>query len=147
MIFLKNNANIDFLNTIYKTSEMGIVGINDIIDKVKKEKFRDFLNEQREEYNKVLKKAEKLFTSFGMEEKELNAFVKVNSKVVSEMKLMTNSSDETIAKMMMEGTNKGVIKLNKAKNENKDIDQEVLDLALELLSIMEHNLEELKIYL
>lgn len=147
MIFLKNNANIDFLNTIYKTSEMGIVGINDVIDKVKKEKFRDFLGEQREKYNKVLKKAEKLFTSFGMEEKELNTFIKINSKVVSEMKLMTNSSDETIAKMMMEGTNKGVIKINKAKNENKDVDQEVLDLSLELLSIMEHNLEGLKIYL
>ena len=147
MIFLENNKNIDFLNTIYKTSEMGIVGINDVIDKVQKEKFRDFMNEQREEYNKILKKAEELFTSFGMEEKELNTFVKVNSKVMSEMKLMANSSDETIAKMMMEGTNKGVIKINKAKNENSDVDQEVIELAEELLKIMEHNLEELKIYL
>ena len=147
MIFLKENKNVDFLNTIYKTSEMGIVGINDVIDKAQKEKFRDFLNKQREEYNKILKKAEELFTSFGMQEKELSAFVKANSKVMSEMKLITNGSDETIAKMMMEGTNKGVIKINKAMNENTDADQEVSDLAQDLLTIMEHNLEELKIYL
>ena len=126
---------------------MGIVGINDVIDKAQKEKFRDFLNKQREEYNKILKKAEELFTSFGMQEKELSAFVKANSKVMSEMKLITNGSDETIAKMMMEGTNKGVIKINKAMNENTDADQEVSDLAQDLLTIMEHNLEELKIYL
>lgn len=147
MIFLKENKNVDFLNTIYKTSEMGIVGINDVIDKAQKEEFRDFLNEQREEYNKILKKAEELFTSFGMQEKELSAFVKANSKVMSEMKLITNGSDETIAKMMMEGTNKGVIKINKAMNENKEVDQEVNDLAQDLLTVMEHNLEELKIYL
>lgn len=147
MIFLENNKNIDFLNTIYKTSEMGVVGINDVIDKVSKENFRDYLNEQREEYNKIMKKTESLFTSFGMKEKELSTFTKVNSKVMSEMKLMTNSSDETIAKMMMEGTNKGVIKINKTINENNGIDPEALSLAEELLEIMEHNLEELKIYL
>lgn len=126
---------------------MGIVGINDVFDKVKKEEFRDFLCEQKEEYKKILKKAEELFTSFGMKEKDLGTLVKVNSKVMSEMKLMANNSDEMIAKMMMEGTNKGIIKLNKAINENVDVDEEVKKVGLQLLEIMEHNYEHLKIYL
>lgn len=144
---MEKNNNLDFLNVIYKTSEMGIVGINDVIDKASKEEFRDFLNKQREEYNKIMKKAETLFTSYGMKEKELSTFTKVNSKVMSEMKLITNNSDQTIAKMMMEGTNKGIIKINKTINENENVDNEALDLAKELLEIMEHNIDELKIYL
>ena len=147
MIFLKENENIKFLNIIYKTSEMGIIGINDVIDKTKKEKFRDFLSKQREEYDKMLKKTEELFTSFGMKEKELGLLVKANSKMMAEMKLMPNATDEAIAKMMMEGTNKGIIKLNKAFNENKEIDKEVKELGNELIKIMEHNYEQLKIYL
>lgn len=147
MIFLKDNKNIDFLNTIYKTSEMGIIGINDVIDKSSKEEFRNLLNEQKDDYNEILQDAIKLYTAYGMEEKELNAFIKMNSKVMSEMKLMTNSSDETIAKMMMEGTNKGIIKINKTMNENPDADEEAVKLAKKLLKIMEHNMEDLKIYL
>ena len=138
---------MDFLNTIYKTSEMGIIGINDVIDKASKEDFRNILIEQREDYNKIIQEAIKLYTAYGMEEKELNTLVKMNSKVMSEMKLMTNNSDETIAKMMMEGTNKGIIKINKTINENPDVDEEVFKIANDLLQIMEHNIEELKIYL
>lgn len=138
---------MDFLNTIYKTSEMGIVGIDDVIDKASKEDFRNILNEQREDYNEILQDAIRLYTAYGMEEKELNALVKMNSKVMSEMKLMTNNSDETIAKMMMEGTNKGIIKINKTMNENPDADEEAIKLAKKLLKIMEHNIEDLKIYL
>ncbi len=107
---MKNNKNINALNTIYKTCEMGIIGINDVIDKTKKEEFRDFLDNQRGQYNKILKKAEELFSSFGMEEKELGTMAKINSKIMSEMKLVTNNSDQMVAKMMMEGTNQGVIK-------------------------------------
>lgn len=147
MIFLKENKEIDFLNSIYKISEMGVVGINDVIEKIEKENFRDILNSQREEYNKILKKAEELFTSFGQQEKELGVLPKVNSKVMSEMKLLTNRSDETIAKMMMEGTNKGIIKIRKAMNENENADKEILELAEKLIQFLEHNLEELKIYL
>ena len=147
MIFLKENKNIDFLNTIYKTSEMGIVGINDVIDKAKKEEFRDFLSSQRKEYENTIKEATKLFASFGLEEKELNNLVKINSKIMSEMKLLKDNSDNMIAKMLMEGTNKGIIKINKAQNENDNIDEEVLKLAQKLLNIMENNLDQLKIYL
>lgn len=148
MIFLKeNNKNVDFLNTIYKISEMGIIGIDDIIDKVENANFRELLMEQREEYDKILRESEKLFDAYGMKEKELGAITKVNSKVMSEVKLMTNDGDDAIAKMMIEGTNKGVIKINKAINENKVEDEEALSLAKKLIEVMEHNLEKLKIYL
>ena len=142
-----NNKNVDFLNTIYKTSEMGIIGIDDVIDKVESESFRNILVEQREEYNKILKSCEELFDAYGMKEKELGTMTKLNSKVMSEVKLMTNDSDEVIAKMMMEGTNKGIIKINKNINENKVEDEEALELAKKLIKVMEHNLDEIKIYL
>jgi len=118
-----------------------------IIDKVEKREFREFLMEQREEYNEILKESEHLFDAYGMKEKELGTMTKVNSKVMSEVKLMTNDSDEVVAKMMMEGTNKGIIKINKAINENNVEDEEALKLAQKLIKVMEHNLDELKIYL
>lgn len=138
--------NINFLNSIYKTCEMGIIGINDVIDKVKKEKFRDLLNKQKEEYNNILKDSQKIFLDFGQKEKELGSITKVNSKIMSEMKLI-NKEDSYIAKMMREGTNNGITKITKAVHENKEADHEILELADKLLNLMEHSLEELKEYL
>lgn len=144
---MKNNKNIDFLNTIYQISEMGVIGINDILDKVSQAGFREFLEQQKEAYEGIMTKSEDIFTSYGAQEKELGKLVKVNSKVMSEMKLIKNDDDTIIAKMMVEGTNKGILKLNEAINSYDESDEEAVALAKKLLSILEHNINGLKIYL
>ncbi len=144
---MKNNKNIDFLNTIYQISEMGVIGINDVIDKVSASEFREFLENQRKEYDELISRCERILTSYGTEEKELGNMVKMNSKVMSEMKLLKKKEDSVIAKMMAEGTNKGIIKINEAMNSYNDEDEEALDLANKLLKTLENNIEGLKIYL
>lgn len=143
---MKENKNTKFLNCIYKTCEMGVVGINDVIDEVKKEEFREFLQSQKDEYNKVLEQAKDIFTKYGQDEKELGKMVKMSSKMMSEMKLI-GKDDSMVAKMMIEGTNKGIIKINKALNEYDGEDNEIIELSKQLIKILENNLNELKIYL
>lgn len=113
---MKENKNIEFLNTIYQIVEMGVIGINDVIDKVKKSEFRTFLESQRQEYDEILNESETIFASYGAKEKELGKMVKINSKVMSEVKLMKNKEDSEIAKMMVEGTSKGIVKLGLSRN-------------------------------
>ena len=62
---MKENKNITFLNSIYQISEMGVIGINDVIDKIKKQKFREFLEEQRKEFDEIVNECEQLFISYG----------------------------------------------------------------------------------
>ena len=144
---MKNNKNIEFLNSIYQISEMGVIGINDVIDKVKRSEFREFLESQRREYDEVLNECETILTSYGAKEKELGKMVKMNSKVMSEMKLFKNDDDTVIAKMMAEGTTKGIVKLEEAMNTYNDSDEEAVELAEKLLRILKNNIERLKIYL
>ena len=144
---MKDNKNIEFLNSIYQISEMGVIGINDVIDKVKRSEFREFLESQRREYDEVLNKCETILTSYGAKEKELSKMVKMNSKVMSEMKLFKNDDDTVIAKMMAEGTTKGIVKLEEARNTYNDSDEEAVLLADKLLRILKNNIERLKIYL
>lgn len=136
----------NFLNSIFKTSEMGIVGIDDIIENVKDNEFSKVLLHQREDYEKIIKKCDKLFKDNHFIKKDLGAMTKASSKIMSKVKLMKNENDSKIAKMMIEGTNKGIIKINKGLNENEDA-KELKKLALDLLKIMENNLNDLKIYL
>lgn len=145
--FMKDNKNIEFLNSIYQIVEMGVIGINDVIDKVKKSEFRNFLENQRKEYDEILNESESIFASYGAKEKELGKMVKMNSKVMSEVKLMKNNEDSEIAKMMAEGTSKGIIKLESAMNSYNESDKEAYALAEKLLASLKNNIEGLKIYL
>lgn len=144
---MKDNKNITFLNSVYQICEMGVIGINDVIDKVSKSNFRAYLEEQRKEYDTILNESETIFASYGAKEKELGKMVKMNSKVMSEMKLLKDSDDTIIAKMMAEGTTKGIQKLETAMNTYNDSDQEAKDLAEKLMKTLKNNIEGLKIYL
>ena len=144
---MKDNKNIEFLNTIYQIVEMGVIGINDVMDKAKKSEFRAFLENQRKEYDEIIKESEAIFASYGAKEKELGKMVKLNSKVMSEMKLMKNKEDSEIAKMMAEGTSKGIVKLESAMNSYNESDKEAFKLAEKLLASLKNNIEGLKIYL
>lgn len=144
---MKENRNIEFLNTIYQTTEMGVIGINDVFDKVSKAGFREFLEEQKKEYNTILEESEKILTSYGAKEKELGKMVKMNSKMMADMKLIAKKEDKVIAKMMVEGTVKGISKIQEAINTYNEEDMEIVELAKKLLKTLENNIEGLKIYL
>ena len=135
---MKENKNIEFLNTIYQITEMGVIGIDDVFSKVSKADFREFLEEQKKEYNTILEESEKVLSSYGAKEKELVKMV---------MKLLTNKDDKVIAKMMVEGSTKGIIKIKEAMNTYNDEDGEVTKLGEKLLKTLENNIEGLKIYL
>jgi len=63
------------------------------------------------------------------------------------MLLIKKDEENKIAKMMIEGSNKGIIEITEKLNSFKNCDIEIKDLAKKLLATEQHNLEELKKYL
>lgn len=148
MIFLKESINeVEFLKVIYKNAEMGIIGIKDIITKVSDEKFEKVLNNQKEEYNNICEEAENILKKYGKQNKEVSNIAKISTKVMSEMMIIKDNSINNIAKMMMEGTNKGIIEITEKINAYNNSDAEIVVLANKLKDTLEKNIEELKKYL
>ena len=71
----------------------------------------------------------------------------MSSYMMSKMKLMKDSSSSAIAKMMIEGSNKGIIEITEKLNNYPKDDQEIVDLANKLLDIEQKNLDDLKEFL
>ena len=139
---MKENSNIIFLNTIYQICEMGVIGINDVIDKISKIEFRNILEKIKKEYNTIIDESEVLFSSYGAKEKELGPIVKINSKLLSEIKLVKNKEDSKIARMVIEGIGTGIDNLEHARNIYNEEDKEIDNLATKLLSILKNNIKE-----
>lgn len=141
------NDHIEFLNYIYQNAEMGIVGIDDIITKVKDEKFEKLLQEQKSDYENICKEAINILKKYGKEQKELNKMAKMSSYMMVKMKTMNDCSTSNLAKMMMEGSNKGIIEITEKLNAYNEPDEEITALANKLLKTEQNNLDDLKTFL
>jgi len=138
---------VEFLNYIYKNAEMGIIGIDNIISKVKDEKFEKLLNNQKEEYNNICKDAESILKKYGKKNEEVGTMAKISTTLMSEMSMLKDDSINNIAKMMVEGTNKGIIEITEKLNAYNNTDAEIVVLANKLKSLEESSIEDLKKYL
>ena len=146
---MKKNENkeVELLKYIYKNAEMGIIGIDDIITKVKNEQFENLLNSQKEEYKSICKETEDILKKYGKQNEEVGKVAKISSKVMSEVSMLKDDSINNIAKLMIEGTNKGIIDITEKINSYDNEDAEIVVLATRLKSFLEKNIDELKKYL
>ena len=142
----QNNTNIKFLNLIYQNAEMGLIGIDAVIKKVESDKIAKLIKEQRKEYVQFLDDAKKILLKYGAKEEEISKLKNLSSKAMANVMTM-RKSDKEIAKLMMEGNQKGVLEITAELNEYEGNDEEILDLAHKLLATEEHNREEFKEYL
>ena len=142
------NKNIEFLDHIYQNAEMGIIGIDDILKHVDNLDMKKLIETQRKEYVNICQTTGTIYKKYGRDEKHINMMAKMGSKMSAESTLLTSKDkDKSIAKMMIEGSNKGIIEITEQINNNKDGDQEIIDLAKKLLKTEEYNLSEFKKYL
>ena len=124
---------------------MGLIGIDMVIKKVENEKIAKLIGEQKKEYEKFLSDAHEILIKYGAKEEEISKLKELSSKVMATFMTM-NKSDKEIAKLMMEGNQKGVLEITAELNNYDGNDEEILSLARRLLATEEHNREEFKTY-
>lgn len=139
--------NIDILNEMYKVVTMGIVGIDEVKDKVLCRELKEIIVGKKKVYQQYKLKISKLLNKEEETPKEINMFVKLFNEMYTDIKLI-NDDDKKITKMMIEGMNKGILKLNGFKNNDLDnLNSEEQKLLLDLLATLEDQINNLKPYL
>ncbi|MBE6148081.1 MAG: hypothetical protein E7167_01015 [Firmicutes bacterium] len=136
--------NINFLNDVYQNAEMGIVGIDDVLYKVKDDKLKREIEREKKEFQKITRKCTKLLSGYKCKPKKINFMTKMSSEFYSEMKLMKENADDIILKMMIEGSYKSVGILTTKLMEYDTIDTEVKAVGEKLLKLINDNISQLK---
>ena len=127
--------------------KMGISSIEDVLDHVKKEDFRQKLTKCRQEHDdlqiKILQELEK----YQDDGKNPNPIAKGMSWMKTNMKLTMEESDATIAELMTDGCNMGVKSLNRYLNQYKAADEVSKDMAKRLINLEEKLAVDIRQYL
>ena len=142
-----NEYNQKAINDIYKNAHIALQSISDLIPSVEDDDIKNELREEYGGYEKIIGKISTFMAENGVEPKDINPLKKAMMWSSIKMKTLFNSSRNQVAEMMINGTVMGINELTAMKNEGTNLDEGVLTLLNELLSLEEKYEQELKKYL
>ena len=135
------------VNDTYKNAHIALQSLKDLIPSVKNTELKKELNEQYQGYKGVINQIDAYMKENGIMPKDINWFKKMMMNVSIKMKLFFNNSKNKVADMMIQGTTMGITELTAMKNESKNLNENVKDLIITLLTLEEEYLVRLKKFL
>ena len=127
--------------------KMGVASIDDVIDYVKSKELKSQLNACKDEHAELEKEIEQALNRFHDEGKDPNPVAKGMSWMKTNIKLVVNESDNTIADLMTDGCDMGVKSLNKYLNKYEAADETAKDICKRLIKLEEKLRSQMKEYL
>ena len=140
-----NTQNVNLLNQLYKNADMGASSLKALIPEVTDATMRDKLNFQLKNYKQV--KAETQLLEMGISPKEQSGLAKAMADISVKLNTFKDRSASHISEMMIEGSNMGIIELNKALNQNPQADDQIKQQANELMQFEQNSINDLKTWL
>ena len=128
------------LNDIIKTSQMGINGINVVMDKTTQPALRQALKVQRREYSDIEQQAKLLARQKGYKIDQLKPITRKMGALMSRGQLMVGEPNSKIAGMMIQGNTRGMILSLKNMRRCDCPDPQVADLSQKLLDTEKNNI-------
>lgn len=117
--------------------KMGVASIDEVESYVNNKEFLNLLNVCKHEHDKLKDEIQVLLDKYQDDGKDPNPMAKGMSWIKTNVMLVINESDETIADLMTDGCNMGVKSLNKYLNKYKAADEVSKDITKRLINLEE----------
>lgn len=134
-------------DALYQNAEMGTSSIKQIFPKVTDTKLKNELRKQLTNYQAQENTIIGSMKPYNMKPEPLSAMAKVMSKVGITLNCAKDNSTEHIAEMLIQGTNMGIIKINKALNHTVTASPRLVEEAKDMLTKEQAYIDNLKGYL
>ena len=117
--------------------KMGLDAIDEVMDYVSDDRLKQSLNKSRDEHEKLQSELHQLLRNRGDVGKDPSMMAKSMSHLKTNVKLVLNESDHTIADLITDGCNMGVKSLHRYMNQYKSADSTARDIAEKLSGVEE----------
>lgn len=141
------NKNAELLNYIYQNSQMGVHTLEQLIKITTDTIFKTQLEFQYNGYEEIHIEAKKLLNKNGYDEKGINTFDKVKTYLMINMQTMTDKSVSHIAKMLIIGSNMGIIDAIQNLKKYYSCEYDIIELMQKLKTFEENSVAKLKNFL
>ena len=127
--------------------KMGVDSIEQVLPHVRSSNLKARLEKSRSEHEKLAKEIEHALARYQDDGKSPNPIAKTMSTMKTNMELMLNEDDKTIASLMTDGCSMGVKSLNKYLNEFEAADENSKDICKRLIHLEESLTHQIRDFL
>ncbi len=142
-----NGDTIKLLRECSAGIKMGITSINDVIDDIKNNDFKNTLIRCLNKHEELERETEEILNEYHDEGKEPDPIAKGMSWIKTNFKLALDNSDSVAADLITDGCNMGVKSLRKYLNQYEAAEEKVKDIAKRLITIEEDAANDIRAYL
>ena len=127
--------------------KMGVSSIDEVLGYVKCNQLKKYLQDCKEKHEKLDEELQELLDRYQDEGKNPNPFVKGMSWMKTNIKLVMEESDETIADLITDGCNMGVKSLSRYLNQYKAADESSKNICKKLIQLEEKLAQQMREFL
>ena len=127
--------------------KMGISSIDEVLPYVHSERLSDYLSRCKEEHEKLQEEVQQQLHKYHDEGKDPNPMAKGMSWIKTNVRLVLNESDRTIADLMTDGCDMGVKSLNRYLNQYEAAEEFSKDITKRLIQLEERLTVEIRSFL
>lgn len=143
----KNNPVENVLNGFYKNAAVGADSITNLMDKVKDTALRQELSDQRCYYESQKLNLAKQMAAVFQHPTEPGTMAKLCSDMTIKLHSIGGLSTQEAAKLMVEGTNMGMVQLHQVLNSNQNIPDDLKEQGKKILAHEHEFLDRITPYL
>ena len=141
------NDTIELLRECNAGVKMGISAIDEVLDSVEDENFKNLLTDSKKEHEKLGEETRTLLNDYQDSGKKPNAMAKGMSWMKTNVMLAVEPGDDTVADLITDGCNMGVKSLHKYLNKYKAAEEKAKDITKRLINIEERLAIDIRVYL
>ena len=141
------NDTVELLKECNSGVKMGISSIEEVIDKVESNEFKNILESSMNEHKRLGDETRNLLNRYEDSGEDPNIMAKSMSWMKTNFKMAVSPTDETISDLITDGCNMGVKSLNKYLNEYAAASEEAKDITKKLINMEESLAVNIRKYL
>ncbi len=135
------------LNGYYKNVSVGIDATESVLSKTKNESLNHELNKQLDYYKEQKTALSQEMLRMGITPESKGTMAKLCTEMNVAFHSIGGIEDREIAKLMVQGTNMGIVQMTELMNRHQDIPSDIKRLGKEMIRREEAYIERLKPYL
>lgn len=127
--------------------KMGVDSINQVLKYVSSQNLKESLIKCKEEHDRLNEEIQDLLSRFHDDGKDPNPIAQGMSWIKTNVELIMNESDKTIANLITDGCNMGVKSLNQYLNQYEAAEERAKDITKKLIKLEEKLRDEISDFL
>lgn len=142
-----NSDTINLLKECNAGCKSATNSMEQVMEYVKDEKLREIISDYNKQHIEIGDKCHNMLNKYGGNEKDIQPIAKAMSFITTEVKMMSDSSSQKAAEIMMDGCNMGIKKVSEYMNKYSSANDESKKMADKIVKIEQSFIEELRSFL